>query len=175
MEARQKRTLTQFLLASTILCGFAAPAIAQEGSIDFGIGIGMPYSGLGASGKYYVTNNSALQLSVGCVSLSNVISNGCGPGISYEFTGFIANDFNRNHALGVYVGLTGTENLVREESFSGYQRDVYGAGLYYSYYPNGFGNSGFHYGASSWVANETNRDGNKDAKLNISLHVGYRF
>lgn len=173
MEAKRKRALIQFLFASTILCGFAAPAIAQERSIDFGIGIGMPYSGLGASGRYFVTHDSALQLSVGCVSLSS-FGNSCGPGVSYELTGFIPNDFAQKHALGIYAGLTGSENLYSSEN-SIERRNLWGGGIYYSYYLNGFRNSGFHYGASSWVANETNGNGNKDAKLNVSLHLGYRF
>ena len=164
--------LSRALLTATLILGFGFSAHAQDRTFDIGAGVGIPYTGVGANGRYYLNDTSALQVSYGCVGWSNVISNHCGIGASYEFTGFHPQDLDNRHAIGLYAGLVGSKLLSSRETNEPYFRSVYGAGTYYSFYHNGFGNRGFHIGAKAWVANETYR--NKRA-LKLGLHLGYRF
>ncbi|MCH8493825.1 MAG: hypothetical protein LAT53_11390 [Idiomarina sp.] len=164
--------LSRALLTATLILGFSFSAQAQDRTFDVGVGVGLPYTGVGASGRYYLNDTSALQISYGCVGWSNTISNLCGMGASYEFTGFHPNDVDNRHAIGLYAGLAGSKLLVNYEANERYFRSVYGAGTYYNFYRNGFGNRGFHIGASTWIANETYH--NKRA-LKLAIHLGYRF
>lgn len=140
---------------------------AQASNFDFGVGVGLPYSGLGASTKYFPTRSSAVGISAGCVSFSSFGSDSCGFGVSYERTDFLSSSSDQ-HSIGAYLGIVGSENVLRGSSIE--RESNYGGSLFYSYYLNELAEPGFHFGGSVSAADE-----NSGTEITIGLNLGYRF
>ncbi|KFZ30832.1 hypothetical protein IDSA_07035 [Pseudidiomarina salinarum] len=153
------------LVALSGIALFGSAVKASE--FDFGIGLGPQYSGLGVSSKYFVSGSSAVGLSAGCVHLASFDSDHCGVGISYERTDLFSTN-SKQHSLGLYLGIIDSQMLLRDGYYE--RDDVYGGGVFYTYYFQELTKPGFHAGVDIMGSNK-----NSGSDASVDVHFGYRF
>lgn len=160
-------------LTLLVLCSgstFAAETPSNN-DIQFGVGMGAQYAGLGANVSI-VSENDAKYVALGCVQFRPDYDDAtCGASIGYINTSWLS-DASNKHGLGIHAGIMGSERTTPNMAFIKHQYDgLYGVGVGYTYFSNGINKQGFTLGAS---IHQTLEDRNDD-KNSVLLQLGYQF
>jgi hypothetical protein len=158
------------LLLSLISISTFAEENYPKKQYSIGLGMGAPYSGLGANFSL-LSKTDMKYVSLGCTEYSSRYGSSCGFGAGWIVTDLFDYDSN-NHGLGVYVSKVGEERYATlvDGKFRYYEDDYYGVGISYTYFMNGIDKSGTTFGVS---IHATNAD--YDARYGGLFQVGYQF
>lgn len=153
-----------------LLTMVSAPVLAQDSLSDhnysLGVGMGAPYSGLGAN-VVLVSDTDMKYISAGCTEYSSRFGWSCGVGAGWIVTNLFSTASNK-HGVGVYVSKAGHEEYYTANTLK--EHDYYGAGLSYTYFMRGINKPGFTFGASIHASNAK-----RDDKVGGFIQVGYQF
>lgn len=112
-----------------------ADETSQDKEYSIGLGFGSIYSGLGANFAF-TSEDDLKYISAGCWNV-------CGFGAGWIKTNLFGIESNK-HGFGIFAGLVDDEVIMATETFEGARfsyveevRDVYGAGVSYTYFING--------------------------------------
>lgn len=166
------------VLVTAALAFATLPAQADEEQIDwkdiqFSAGVGVNYTGLGAS-LGYVNEDTYYSVSLGLMTSSDTYGEVFGLGLSYQRSDLLHEWFgwSEKHALGAYAGSMGTDITTSLQNGSSYWRseDRLGAALTYNYFFNGMTASGFHIGTYAGYSFSNIKNLSE-----AGIQIGYRF
>ena len=162
------------LLFSLISLNCFAEENIQDNDYSIGLGLGTMYSGIGTN-LSFVSEKDLKYISAGCVGYSSNQGSTCGFGAGWIKTDLFDANSNK-HGFGIYVSLVGNESYysytTSTEGVENYnhERDVYGAGVSYTYFVNGINKSGVTFGVSFHATNA-----NFEGRFGGLFQLGYQF
>ncbi|RTE86423.1 MULTISPECIES: hypothetical protein [Gammaproteobacteria] len=168
-----------FLLLSAVLV--LNGLVSQKAEADefdwtdlkFAAGVGVNYTGIGASAGY-TFDNTYLSASSGIMSNTDRYGELFGVGVSYQRTDLLQQllDVSNKHALGLYAGSLGSEVTTRLRNGSTYWRadSMLGLAATYNYFFNGIEQSGFHVGFFTGYSFS-----DVENTSTTGVQIGYRF
>jgi hypothetical protein len=162
------------LLLSLISLNCFADENSPNKDYSIGLGLGAMYSGIGTN-LSFVSEHDLKYISVGCISYTTYSGATCGFGAGWIRTDLLGANSNK-HGFGVYVSLVGHESYTSDTTttqgveYYDHDRDIYGAGVSYTYFMNGINKSGTTFGVSVHVTNAEFED-----RYGGFFQVGYQF
>ncbi len=104
------------------LMAFSSNLFSQEGSFDFGAGLGIPYGVLGANIEYYPIDNLSVSAGLGTTILADV---GYDLGLQYYFT----TEGSWTPRLSIHYGTNGILESISSEDNESFEGVSIGAGV----------------------------------------------
>lgn len=162
------------ILLSLIPFHCFSEGFALDRDYSVGAGIGAMYNGVGVN-VARSTYTDLGYVAAGCTSYSTISGSSCGLSVGWIKTDLFSTDSNK-HGFGLYAGKLDEENYTsytltnQGRVYYQHDKDIYGAGVSYTYFTNGINRPGPTYGISVHTTNAEFK-----SRYAGFLQVGYQF